>query len=138
VPVHANPQAEAQAIAAAYWGSAPCDGAITVRENPVTPEQEADIVRYYGHPINPAAWSEWDSPTGPQSKQSSPSTYTDCVVTFNATVWPGGVAYEAQPEVFPWYCMAMVHEYGNLWGIPETEAPGIMSFAAPTVPSVCD
>ena len=101
-------------------------------------EQEAAITRTYGHPITPFAWSEWNSPAGRNSKADAATTFTDCAITLNATVWPGGVAYEAQPEVFPWYCMAMVHEYGNLWGIPETEAPGIMSFAAPTVPSVCD
>lgn len=128
----------AQREAAAYWGSTPCDGYVTVTVEALPPALEASENAAIGNP-HIAAWSTWESPAGPDNKSPEPTTYTDCIVHLNKADWTG--------DQQPWggegravsLCVALIHEYGNLWGMREITVPkvNIMSREEPPTPAHC-
>src|ERR1700683_2093252 len=119
-----NPIAVAVARAELYWHAKPCGGSpITVTIATWTPAAEEAEARSYHYrtPVtNPPAWSEWQSPSGPNSKISPTGTYTDCTVVLNRYWYPN---WTEDDEAFSQLCETFLHEWGNLLGIPENIVP---------------
>jgi len=133
-----NPIAVAEHIAAGYWGTTPCGGAITITHAPETPELEAGWLALYGHASHAESWSSWVSPDGANSKAAPASTFTNCTITFNSTRWPSEAVEDTW---FVELCSDMVHEYGNLLGLPELRsgAPSVMGMGTNAVdPPRCE
>jgi hypothetical protein len=92
----ANPTEAAQQIAAAYWGTNPCGGAIQIAWQGL----EGDV----------NARSDWENPA---SAYDDPSQNTNCVITVNTD----------QHWTWPMFCTVIVHEYGHLTGHPHSSDP---------------
>ena len=144
-----DPVALAQARATQYWGSTPCGGNVTITAAYATAAQEAEWAAFYGPTVSvsvPLSWSTWSSPAGPNNKSDPDSTYTNCVATIDGS-WLaleseryGGLPFEAVERLdFPVLCEAITHEYGNLFGLPETTAgpPSVMSVTEAIIPTQC-
>jgi hypothetical protein len=74
----------------------------------------------YGHLTpgeQPLSWAEWDGPLGHNDPEGNPATFTNCIVTFNREYWWSWTQSDRSWETV---CVAMIHELGNLYGLPET------------------
>jgi hypothetical protein len=88
-----------------YWGGAPCGGAITLKATTAPSLQQLPSQEGNAEGGTVAAWTVWSG--------ESPSTYADCVITFNSHTWPD---WKAMDENYQEYCDEMTHEVGHLFG----------------------
>jgi hypothetical protein len=100
-PNHAttNPVALALKLAESYWGGAPACG--------------APVVVTAGHQL---ANSDYEQTTSPEPANSVVEMWTQvqtCTITINASLWG---SWHEDDEYFQWFCDAMTHEVGHLFG----------------------
>jgi hypothetical protein len=60
--------------------------------------------------------SEYEPVSSPEPKNVVFEMWTEqqnCTITINASVWPG---WRQDDELFQWFCDAMTHEVGHLFG----------------------
>jgi hypothetical protein len=101
-----NPVALAVALGESYWGAVPCNGVLRVAASANLPsESEAG-------PVPPGvfvlAWTTFAA-----RDVTAPSTYTDCQIFLNATIWPN---WQTEDSNFQQFCDVMTHELGHLFG----------------------
>lgn len=121
----------AEQRAAGFWHARPCDGHYTVRFTsqvqlqklsglPPTPEKTGD-----GWAGEVEGLSEWESPSGSNSYDSPPSTWTNCIMYVDVADWP-----ELYPrpileyDEWPLACAVVLHEWGHLTGHPHSDVQG--------------
>jgi hypothetical protein len=121
--VAGNPITAAVNRAEQYWNTKPCGGRPTITTGEVTPELLQMWTEEWGHPITTAgAWTNRAA----------------CTITLNIEWFP---SWQADDESFTNLCATMVHEFGNLLGVPErdVEDGNIMDIEGmPTVPVPCE
>jgi hypothetical protein len=113
-----NPVALALALAERYWHGAPACGAPTIRTSPAQ-----------------LASSAYESTTSPEPKSSVVEMWTEtqrCTITINASLWPG---WHQDDEFFQWFCDAMTHEVGHLFGHPDSGQTNPASITYPFLTS---
>lgn len=103
----------AQRAALRYWRSSPCGGAVRILYAPETASPVNDTAGVTTGKL--WAWTQFDSPDG-FTYGDPPSTYFDCSITINQTVWTP----QHQYEDWPLFCATVVHEYGHLMGYPDS------------------
>jgi hypothetical protein len=94
-----DPVALAVRLAEQYWHGVPACGAPTIV---TSPDQLPD--------------SDYETVTSPEPADSVVEMWTevqDCTITINASLWPG---WRQDDESFQWFCDAMTHEVGHLFG----------------------
>lgn len=96
-----NPIVLAYRAAVAYWHEAPCGGPVKVAVTK-TPKW-----------VDSQAWSWAEHEPGPLD----PKEWVGCRASFNREYWWSWREIDENYEAF---CVAMVHELGNLRGEPET------------------
>ena len=60
--------------------------------------------------------SDYETVTSPEPKDSVVEMWTEvqrCTITINASLWP---SWHQDDENFQWFCDAMTHEVGHLFG----------------------
>lgn len=137
-PIDSNPVAaaieRARAYAARQWNGVPCDGNVAVVSGPAAEAPPSGINA--GEPVaKPAAmWATWLTPAGINDFAELPSSYTQCVVHINATVWPQWLTADRD---FPAFCKELIHEFGHLEGFPDTgQLPGTVYYERPDLATV--
>jgi hypothetical protein len=101
-PATTNPVALSLQLAERYWQGAPTCGTPTIV---MSSHQLPD--------------SGYESVTSPEPARSVVEMWTDvqtCTITINASLWPG---WHQDDEFFQWFCDAMTHEVGHLFGHPD-------------------
>jgi hypothetical protein len=94
-----NPVALALKLAERYWHGTPACGTPTI----LTSTRQLPS-------------SAYESTAGPEPKSSVVEMWTEtqrCTITINASLWPG---WHQDDEFFQWFCDAMTHEVGHLFG----------------------
>ena len=94
-----NPVALSLELAERYWHGAPVCGTPTI----VTSSKQL-----------PA--SDYETVTSPEPAGSVVEMWTEvqsCTITINASLWP---SWHQDDEFFQWFCDAMTHEVGHLFG----------------------
>jgi hypothetical protein len=94
-----NPVALSLKLAERYWHGVPACGTPTI----VTAAHQLPN-------------SEYESTTGPEPSNSVVEMWTEvqkCTITINASIWTG---WQQDDESFQWFCDAMTHEVGHLFG----------------------
>jgi hypothetical protein len=97
-----DPVALALALAERYWHGAPECGTPTIL---TSPDQLAN--------------SDYETVTSPEPKSSVVEMWTevqDCTITINSSLWG---SWHEDDESFQWFCDAMTHEVGHLFGHPD-------------------
>lgn len=110
--VRPAPIPSALAIAARYWGKQPCNGQFTVKLADGPPANDGPLL-----PGGQAGmWTTWTSSAG-ENVKSGPQPFEHCTIGINRAVWVSAAmeAYTAWPE----FSTEMIHEFGNLFGLPE-------------------
>ncbi len=111
-----NPVALALARAERYWHGVPCRGQVQVASSAKLPAKVVDLA------INKQvaagkkallAWTDFDTPLGLNRVGPSPTLYSDCTITLNATLWH---SWQSDDGDFQWLCDVMTHELGHLFG----------------------
>lgn len=97
-----NPVALAYQRATEYVGPTPCGTHVRVVVGSATQAVRDEEARYGVRGQEPLSWAE-DAPR--------------CVITFNREYWWNWTQIDDSWETF---CVAMIHEFGNLAGLPET------------------
>jgi hypothetical protein len=113
-----NPVALALKLAEQYWHGAPACGTPTIRTS------SAQL------PI-----SAYESTTSPEPKSSVVEMWTEtqkCTITINTSLWPG---WHQDDEFFQWFCDAMTHEVGHLFGHPDSGQTNPASITYPFLSS---
>jgi hypothetical protein len=94
-----DPVALSLALAERYWHGVPPCGIPKIVTRP--------------HEL---ARSDYEAITSPEPKGSVAEMWTEvqnCTITINAAVWP---SWHEDDEFFQWFCDAMTHEVGHLFG----------------------
>lgn len=94
-----NPVALALTLAEHYWHGTPTCGTPTILTST--------------HQLSSFAY---ESTTSPEPKSSVVEMWTEtqkCTITINTSLWPG---WHQDDEFFQWFCDAMTHEVGHLFG----------------------
>ena len=94
-----NPVALSLRLAERYWHGVPACGTPTIV---MSAHQLPD--------------SEYETVTSPEPKNSVVEMWTEvqkCTITINASLWP---SWHQDDESFQWFCDAMTHEVGHLFG----------------------
>ena len=94
-----DPVALALQLAEQYWHGVPACGAPTIA---TSPQQLPNSV--------------YETVTNPEPANSVVEMWTEvqkCTITINASLWP---SWRADDESFQWFCDAMTHEVGHLFG----------------------
>jgi hypothetical protein len=94
-----NPVALSLKLAERYWHHVPACGTPTI----VTSAHQLPN-------------SEYETVTSPEPKDSVVEMWTEvqkCTITINASLWP---SWHQDDESFQWFCDAMTHEVGHLFG----------------------
>lgn len=119
----------AQAVAARYWGAAPCGGHTVVMTNMPLPaglEPDTD------------AWVTFDSSLGVNDLQAPATTYTQCVISVARWQWP---TRRSMANDWNMFCLTMIHETGHLLGHAHSSTPGSVMApvftAASPIPTLC-
>jgi hypothetical protein len=98
-PPTTNPVALALKLAERYWHGVPACGTPKIVTSPrQLPETDYETV------------------TNPEPADSVVEMWTEvqnCTITINASLWPG---WRQDDEFFQWFCDAMTHEVGHLFG----------------------
>lgn len=117
-----NPTVEALIRAGMYWHTAlPCHGQVSVVVEPESAAPRASAPPIAGAIALPAsAWTTFVSIEGEDNESAPPSTYTQCVIHFDAFEWG---SWENDDNNFEKYCQLMVHEIGHLLGYGDVGAP---------------
>jgi hypothetical protein len=98
-----NPVALSLRLAERYWHGTPACGTPTIATSP--------------HQL-PS--SGYERVTSPEPAGSVVEMWTDvqtCTITINASLWP---SWRQDDEFFQWFCDAMTHEVGHLFGHPDS------------------
>jgi hypothetical protein len=117
-PPTTNPVALALKLAEQYWHGAPACGTPTIRTSSAQLPSSA-----------------YESTTSPEPKSSVVEMWTEtqkCTITINASLWPG---WHQDDEFFQWFCDAMTHEVGHLFGHPDSGQTNPASIAYPFLSS---
>jgi len=94
-----NPVALSLTLAERYWHGVPACGTPTI----VTSAHQLPD-------------SSYETVTSPEPANSVVEMWTEvarCTITINASLWPG---WHQDDESFQWFCDAMTHEVGHLFG----------------------
>jgi hypothetical protein len=94
-----NPVELALRLAERYWGGVPACGTPAVLTSP------------HQLPI-----ADYEDTTGPEPANSVVEMWTEvqkCTITINTSIWGG---WHQDDESFQWFCDAMTHEVGHLFG----------------------
>jgi hypothetical protein len=94
-----NPVALALKLAERYWHGVPACGTPTIVMSP-----------------NQLPASDYETVTSPEPTDSVVEMWTEvqnCTITINASLWP---SWHQDDEFFQWFCDAMTHEVGHLFG----------------------
>jgi len=94
-----NPVAFSLRLAERYWHDVPACGTPTILTS--------------AHQLPN---SEYETVTSPEPKDSVVEMWTEvqrCTITINAALWP---SWHRDDEFFQWFCDAMTHEVGHLFG----------------------
>jgi hypothetical protein len=94
-----DPVALALKLAEQYWHGVPACGTPTIA---TSPQQLPNSV--------------YETVTSPEPANSVVEMWTEvqkCAITINASLWP---SWHADDESFQWFCDAMTHEVGHLFG----------------------
>jgi len=94
-----NPVALSLRLAERYWHGTPACGTPTI------------VMSAHQLPN-----SEYETVTSPEPKNSVVEMWTEvqkCRITINASLWP---SWHQDDESFQWFCDAMTHEVGHLFG----------------------
>jgi len=94
-----NPLELALRLAERYWGGVPACGTPTILTSP----DQLPIADY-------------ESTTSPEPANSVVEMWTEvqkCTITINTAIWGG---WHQDDESFQWFCDAMTHEVGHLFG----------------------
>ena len=98
-PASTNPVALSLKLAEQYWHGVPACGTPTIV---TSPQQLPNSV--------------YETVTNPEPANSVVEMWTEvqrCTITINASLWP---SWHADDESFQWFCDAMTHEVGHLFG----------------------
>src|SRR6202034_1473616 len=98
-----NPVALSLKLAEQYWHGAPACG---------TPRILTSSAQLPS--------SAYESTTSPEPKSSVVEMWTEtqkCTITINTSLWP---SCHQDDEFFQWFCDAMTHEVGHLFGHPDS------------------
>jgi hypothetical protein len=109
-----NPVALSLKLAERYWHDVPACGAPTI----VTSAHQLPN-------------SEYETVTSPEPKNSVVEMWTEvqrCTITINASLWP---SWHQDDESFQWFCDAMTHEVGHLFGHLDSGQTNPASIAYP-------
>jgi hypothetical protein len=101
-PASTDPVALSLKLAEQYWHGVPACGTPTI----VTSAQQLPN-------------SAYETVTSPEPANSVVEMWTEvqkCTITINASLWP---SWRADDESFQWFCDAMTHEVGHLFGHPD-------------------
>jgi hypothetical protein len=113
-----DPVALAVQLAEQYWHGAPACGTPAVL---TSPEQLPD--------------SDYEAVTSPEPADTVVEMWTEvqnCTITINASLWPG---WRQDDESFQWFCDAMTHEVGHLFGHLDSGQTNPSSIAYPFLDS---
>jgi hypothetical protein len=94
-----NPVALSLKLAERYWHGVPACGTPTI----VTSLKQLPT-------------SDYETVTSPEPEDSVVEMWTEvqsCTITINASLWP---SWHQDDEFFQWFCDAMTHEVGHLFG----------------------
>jgi hypothetical protein len=94
-----NPVALALKLAERYWHGVPACGTPTIVTSP--------------HQLPDAAYESVTSPEPTDSVVEMWTEVQNCTITINASLWP---SWRQDDEFFQWFCDAMTHEVGHLFG----------------------
>jgi hypothetical protein len=97
-----NPVALALKLAERYWHGVPACGTPVIVTSP--------------HQLPN---SDYEAATSPEPKDSVVEMWTEvqsCTITINASLWG---SWHQDDEFFQWFCDAMTHEVGHLFGHPD-------------------
>jgi hypothetical protein len=98
-PPTTNPVTLSLQLAERYWHGVPTCGTPTIV---MSPDQLPN--------------SAYETVTSPEPKDSIVEMWTEvqkCTITINASLWP---SWYRDDESFQWFCDAMTHEVGHLFG----------------------
>jgi hypothetical protein len=98
-PPTTNPVALALKLAEQYWHGEPACGTPTI------------VLSAHQLPT-----SNYETVTSPEPANSVVEMWTEvqrCTITINASLWP---SWRSDDESFQWFCDAMTHEVGHLFG----------------------
>jgi hypothetical protein len=133
--VYSEPIAEAVWRAVVYWGGTPCGGIVSVTYGPdgEAPAAGANAPGAPGHVA--AMWADWSTPGGGRNDfVQPPTTFTECTVHVNRSIWP---SRQAEDSNFPAFCKEMLHEYGHFEGFPDVgQTLGTVEYERPDLAHV--
>jgi hypothetical protein len=101
-PSSTNPVTLALQLAERYWGGVPACGTPTIVTSP--------------HQLSNSAY---ETVTNPEPENTVVEMWTEvqsCTITINASLWG---SWRQDDESFQWFCDAMTHEVGHLFGHPD-------------------
>jgi hypothetical protein len=113
-----NPVALALGLAERYWHGAPPCGTPTIRTS-----------------TRQLPTSDYESTTSPEPASSVVEMWTEaqkCTITINTSLWP---SWHQDDEFFQWFCDAMTHEVGHLFGHPDSGQTNPSSITYPFLSS---
>ena len=113
-----NPIALSLKLAEQYWHGAPPCGTPTILTS-----------------THQLPGSAYESTTGPEPKSSVVEMWTEtqkCTITVNTSLWP---SWHQDDEFFQWFCDAMTHEVGHLFGHPDSGQTNPASITYPFLSS---
>jgi hypothetical protein len=111
-----NPVALSLKLAEQYWHGVPACGAPTIVTSP--------------HQLPN---SDYESVTSAEPTDSVVEMWTEvqnCTITINASIWG---SWHQDDESFQWFCDAMTHEVGHLFGHPDSGQTNPSSITYPFV-----
>jgi len=132
--VDSDPVTEAVVRAVAFWSGTPCGGAVTVTAGAGDEAPPAGVNAPSPGGPRAAMWATWMTPVGVNQFSAPPSSFTDCVVHINSSIWPD---WQADDRQFAGFCKEMLHEYGHFEGFPDAgAAPGTIQYERPDLAHV--
>jgi hypothetical protein len=114
-----NPVALALTLAERYWHGTPACGTPAIRTSSAQLPSSA-----------------YESTTSPEPKSSVVEMWTEtqkCTITINTSLWP---SWHQDDEFFQWFCDAMTHEVGHLFGHPDSGQTNPASITYPFLDGV--
>lgn len=109
-----NPVALSLTLAERYWHGVPACGTPAIVTSP-----------------DQLPTSDYETVTSPEPADSVVEMWTEvqkCTITINASLWP---SWQRDDESFQWFCDAMTHEVGHLFGHLDSGQTNPSSIAYP-------